>query len=374
MKKLTYIFLLSFALISTVEAQEKIYFEVTEPQSGRVAELEGERFKMQIYKGNAAPIERTTSRPNIMFFFNAVGNYLVTSQLSSSPTEVNAKLRELYATTKKPNTDIIIKYLPTIEVIQGTISYESDDIFNYLNLQGKSASISKKEVVAVIKKDGSHALFVEPRDAEKVLIRVQPNISNFKDKPVVVMAEPVRQPEPKPVVEQKPLRDPSAWSAEERTKYEEKGVNRVYEFVQFVNIISDRTVSGDIKDSKIKEALQLFQPDATVQVSSKKGDIKTLRIENYFRRIKLLAYSNTSVEMVNVSYATSPTKEADGNYYGMIQGEQVFTGFGKDGKVKYSDVTKKSVRVKFQPNSEFNKGQEVRVYDVLLGNISIVVD
>jgi len=373
MKKYIYILLILFCFVA--QAQEKIYFDVTDAQSGKVVELEGERFKMQIFKG-ASQIERTTSRPNILFFFNNVGNYLVTSQLSVNPTEVNTKLKELYAATKKPDNDIIIKYLQTLEVIQGTISYESDDIINYLNLQGKSSSINKKEVLAVIKKDGSHALYLEPRDAEKLLVRAQVIISNFKAPAAVVVAPtPEPAPQPKPVVvETKPQRDPTTWTTEERAKYEEKGVNKVHEFVQFINIISDKTVSGDIKDSKIKEALQLFQPEATIQVTSKKGDVRTLKIENYFRRIKLLAYSNTSVEMVNVSYTTSPVKEADGNYYGVIEGEQIFTGFGKDNTVKYSDVTKKSVKVKFQPNSEFLKGQEVRVYDVLLGNVTIVVD
>ena len=69
-------------------------------------------------------------------------------------------------------------------------------------------------MLAVIKKDGSHALYLEPRDAEKLLVRAQAIINNFKAPAAVVVAPtPEPAPQPKPVVvETKPQRDPTTWT------------------------------------------------------------------------------------------------------------------------------------------------------------------
>jgi hypothetical protein len=79
------------------------------------------------------------------------------------------------------------------------------------------------------------------------------------------------------------------------------------------------------------------------------------------------------LEWANVGYVKELKQEADGNYYGTITGEQTFIGLGDAGQPIYSDVTKKSVKVRLQSYQKQIEGAEQLNWELLLGSIGIEV-
>ena len=155
--------------------------------------------------------------------------------------------------------------------------------------------------------------------------------------------------------------------------YRAKAIQRVDEFVSYVNIITDKSLTGDEKDRAIEQALKLFMPGATIAITSvsKPSPVRTLDVKVYLTRLKLLPYTYTKVSWSEVQYVKELTQAPDGNYYGIITGQQTFTGYGKTDAITYSDVTQKNVRVKLQPYQKLIEGQNETNWQVLLGNVGV---
>ena len=106
-------------------------------------------------------------------------------------------------------------------------------------------------------------------------------------------------------------------------------------------------------------------PNGTTKFVSRK-------VEDYLKRLKLSPYSKLDIEWTDVHYVSELKQESDGNYYGMIKGEQRFTGYDKSGEVKYADVTEKNVKVMVKSYNKPVEGTAVQQWDVFLGNIGII--
>ena len=60
----------------------------------------------------------------------------------------------------------------------------------------------------------------------------------------------------------------------------------------------------------------------------------------------------------------------DGNYYGIVRGEQTFKGI-VNGVVKYGDVVDKNYRIKVESLNNIESGKKKVIWKVLLGDVSV---
>ena len=114
----------------------------------------------------------------------------------------------------------------------------------------------------------------------------------------------------------------------------------------------------------------MFEPQATIAVSSAKG-VRKYPIKDYLNRLKLLPYSKINITWNEVKYISELKQEADGNYYGIISGQQVFDGYSSNGKLAYGKKKKKNIKVKLESYQKTVDGKDSVNWEVLLGNIGV---
>lgn len=357
--------------VMPARAQEKFYWSNGSSFSNRIVEADERELKYEEKKGDT-PHKRTMDRENVIVAFNAYGMYLVIDKLPNDPETSRMTLKKFYNTTGCP-TDVLIRATP-LEVIPATIRVEGEAV-NYLTEAGKPASINKRDLVAIIYKNGSHQLLLEPEAAKSFLTSAFDQVRRYcSSKPApkdLVMPDDekmplVKAPEKapgKPVLDQK-----------EYQEYSKKALVVVEQFANYLEVIASRNFSMNERDAAVKNALKLFLPDSKIKVSSKnRKAITEQSIESYLKRLKMLPYGEVQIKWSNIEYVDQFKQAEDGNYYGRIIGSQSFTGFSETGEsIKYSDVTRKDVKVKLQSYEKQVDGKEQVNWSVLLGNIGVM--
>ena len=363
--------LLGSSMAMPAQAQEKFYWSNGSSFSNRIVEADERELKYEEKKGDT-PHKRTMDRENVIVAFNAYGMYLVIDKLPTDPETSRMTLKKFYNTTGCP-TDVLIRTTP-LEVIPATIRVE-DEAINYLTEAGKPASIHKRDLVAIIYQNGSHQLLLEPEAAKSFLISAFDQVRRYcSSKPApknLVMPDDEKMPIAK--VPEKPAGKP-ALDEKEYQEYSKKALVVVEQFADYLQVIASRNFSMNERDAAVKNALKLFLPDSKIKVSSKnRKAITEQSIESYLKRLKMLPYGEVQIKWSNIEYVDQFKQAEDGNYYGRIIGSQTFTGFSEKGEsVKYSDVTRKDVKVKLQSYEKQVDGQEQVNWSVLLGNIGVV--
>jgi hypothetical protein len=414
MKKSIFITLVGILISAFSYSQDVIYLANGNRLEGvQIVEIADKKVYFMERKGDSE-FKRAYKRSGISVIFRADGRYLMMAELDEKPEKAQLQLEEyLKAPVRNVSKDIIIKAKP-LKVIIGQISYESDEVINYANDDGNAASINKKDVVIVFYKDGSHQLAREPDEVVAYLTKAQKDLSKAESaifKPAEVAPEPTPEPAPEPVVAtpeptqvpepaaatpaiepivatpkpnvikpskgkkgSKPTQAIPTLSEAEYLGYRQKGVDKVKEFEAYLNVIANKNTDPDEKDKAIDEAAKLFIPGSTIEVTSlNKPGVSKYDIKDYLTRLKLLPYASAKLEWANVGYVKELKQEADGNYYGTITGEQTFIGLGDAGQPIYSDVTKKSVKVRLQSYQKQIEGAEQLNWELLLGSIGIEV-
>ncbi|NID10205.1 hypothetical protein [Fibrivirga algicola] len=391
MKQLLPLLLLLLGFSSVLQAQDAIYTANGNRISDvRLTNLTDDRVYFIINKD-----EKSLSRQNILFAFSNTGNFLLISSLSADLDQAKEQLRTFLSAPLHPgNKDYLIRAVP-FKVLPATIQYENDAIVNYVTEDGKPASISKGELVAIIYRTGKHNLIREPADVAALL----PDISAYfksasatvpppattvqqptNKAPKAIEATPVAQPTT-PVTS--PSTQDTVQQAEKVTSgkslslseaqyqyYRKKSIQTVEEFAQYLNIITNKSISLEARNQAITQASKLFMPAATMEVaSSNRAGSRRYPIKEYLNRLKLLPYTSTKIEWTEVQFLKELSQAADGNYYGTITGQQTFIGSGSN--AYYSDVTSKNVRVKLERLPVVIDGIENTSWNLLLGSIGI---
>lgn len=388
-------------------AQNALYLANGNQQAGaELLDLTDERVKYAIRRGDVMT-NYSNSRENVLMVFKEDGNFLIISELSPDLTTAKKQLKGfLSAPTRRSDTDLLILAVP-LSVIPAFISYESDEIVNYRRPDSSAASVNKSELVGILYRTGKHMLLRDPVEVAPLL----PSVRTMLNKPSMsTSSEPVAattptRPETSSATPTAPATDAAPTTApankptdpadanppastpaptrsslklteEEYQLYREKALRKVDEFSSYLNIITDKSLPSDEKDKAIEQAAKLFLASARIEVTSaNRPGKRSFSIREYLGRLKLLPYGSASIEWNEVQYIKELKQEADGNYYGMISGQQTFTGYGADGKkVMYSDVTQKNVKVKLESYQKIIDGQEQFNWDVLLGNIGVATN
>ncbi|MCF0075076.1 hypothetical protein LZD49_31620 [Dyadobacter sp. CY261] len=361
-------------------------------------------------------LARTVPRENVIVAFNAKGNFLPVSSLSKDPTRSLQQIEQFYSSAG-PSYDLLIAAEP-VRIVECNISYKSEHVINFTTISGASGSINRKDLALIIYKNGIHEFVRSPSESAGILEQAAPLVAqaillpgkmvdSVSTTQAVVLNEAI---EVKKGPDIKQRSDPAdgpgqidsistdtesakvaltqtqttgeqpstqaekpGLSTEDVAAYSIKGIRKVDEFVQYLNVISDKSIDPDKKDEAIEQATKLFLSEATIEVTSSNREGKRrYRVKDYLTRLKLLPYSATKIAWNEVNYIKDLVLESDGSYYGTITGTQTFTGFDTNGQdIVYSDVTKKNVKVKLQSYQKAVEGQQTTNWEILLGNIGI---
>jgi hypothetical protein len=416
MKTVAYLVAFMLVVIFAGYAQNTVYFSNGNVISNaQLAESVQEKLKLNVIRGSSI-VKYSHLRSKIALAFDANGNYLAISELPEGNTETQEQINIfLKAPARTVSSDLII--MRDSKIIKAKIAYESEDALNYQTPKGESASVNKKDVVAIIYQDGQHRLVQPIEEAAPLLAAVHSSVKEAEvapQEPAEPIANPVLTPDktPTPPVAVEPAKPdtlpvaptptpssvtpdktpPAApvvvepaqpvpvsrapkpvLSEEEYKEYSRKAIQKVEEFGNYLSVIADKTKDADEKDKAIEQAVKLFMPNSTIEVSSVNRPNKNkYKVRDYLTRLKLLSYGAVKLEWTDIEYVSELKQEADGNYYGLIKGQQSFIGYSEDGKQAiYSDVTQKNVRVKLQSYQKLVEGVEQSNWEVLLGNVGV---
>jgi len=366
MKKLFTLWMMLLAVQAL--AQDRIWLDNGNPVQAKLSRAMDSKLEWIASDG----IPRIYHRKRFLVIFGSAGQFMVISELNESPNKAQTQIEAFYkAPPRNVSQDIIIKSVP-LTVITGNISYESDEVINYLTMEGNAASINKEEVATVIYRDGRHEILRDVVDVAPLLALAHKEIEK-KEREIVRKEEDKTQNQsvtkkdvpPPPKEQAKPVLTDAEYK-----EYSAKGIRRVDEFTSYLRIIGDKSLKSEEKNKAVQQALSLFEPQATVAVSSAKG-VKKYPVKEYLNRLKLLPYSKINITWNEVKYISELKQEADGNYYGTIAGQQVFEGYAANGKVAYGDITRKNIRVKLESYQKTIDGKDTVNWEVLLGNIGI---
>ena len=399
---------LGLPLVS-LQAQDIVYLANGNRSLGKLTGAEGEKVKITVIR-NGKPVTFSLRRENVLLAFSEAGRYLIINALDEDPAKAQQEIDAFQKDTSPPPAhDLMLKSAPA-GVIPGTIRYESEDIVNYQSVGGAAASVNKRELAAIFYHDGRHRLLVSPaavvaaiNSSRAELVRLStpaaPPAATPVKKPVAAVNSPKPAPSkpvltvkkvpeqpvaPKPevaVAEMPPapktataIVKPSLNEAQYQ-QYRASALQRVEEFGAYLNIIANKDLDDEEKDKAIDQVVKLFLKEATIEVSStNKPGVRKYPIREYLNRLKQLPYAATSIDWTEIQYVSELKQAADGDYYGLITGQQTFTGYAENGKdVLYTDVTEKSVQVKLEAYKKAKGGEAELKWAILLGNIGVVV-
>jgi hypothetical protein len=365
---LTFLIIAGFFHSDIVYGQEKFYFRNGSSFSYKLVEANDKEVKFVELKGNN-PVVRGIDRENVVVAFNAQGLYLVINELSRDPEVSRTSLEKFYS-SPGPARDVMIKSTP-VDAIEGMIAME-DEAVNYLTPDGKPASLNMKDLIAIIYHNGEHKLLRDVGEVENLLTAASNKVQKIAKSSILKNTSVTVTKPTDIVINTEKSRKPEL-TEEEYREYRDRSASQVTQFGDFLQVIANKEFTMNERDQAIKSALQLFVPNTQIEVSSRnRKGVTKLPLEVYLKRLKMLPYGNVQIKWSQIEYVSELKQENDGNYYGTIVGSQTFTGYSEQGNnVLYSDVTKKSVKVKLDSYQKQVDGENVRGWNVLLGNIGV---
>ncbi|QJW90789.1 hypothetical protein HNV11_16085 [Spirosoma taeanense] len=385
MRKLLLFTYLLVGITSKLLAQEVIYTaNGNRLDNARLTDIADDRITFTVQQSDKLSTY-SFQRQNILVAFRK-GNFLVIEKLSADQTQAKKELETFLTATAWQDKDFLLRAVP-FEVIPAKISYENDAIVNYLTNEGKSASISKGELIAILYNDGRHSLIRDAGEVAQLLATVK--------KPLVATPQTLSPPanitttsgtrtDPVPVTPPQP-EEPSSSSVTSSTinrvnklvlsaadyqYYRKKALDKVEEFASYLKIIANKSYSDYERNQAIDQAVSLFMPAATMEVTSKsQPGSRRYPIRTYLTNLKRLNYRSVDIQWTQIEYLKELSQAADGNYYGVITGQQTFVGYGNN--TVYSDITQKNVRVKLERYVKTEDGQDEVKWGLLLGSIGV---
>jgi hypothetical protein len=281
-----------------------------------------------------------------------------------------------------PVNDIIFKAIP-FDIIPCSISYTNEAI-NFRNIDSTSASINKENILAIVRRNGTHEIIRDITEVAPILNSNQEDFERLISKQNDLSInqnpntpKPIVQPVPnnqtiEEKLEPKTIVNKPKLTTDEKTKYSKQSVDNILVFKDYLGIIGDKRRSLVEKQEASKSALALFSPGATIEVSSKnKPGTRRLPVETYLRNLSNLNYTSIQIEYANLKFISELSQANDGSYYGIVSGEQTFVGFDEKGNQMYSDVVDKNYKIKVESYKAVQSGVAETKWKVLLGDVSL---
>ncbi|PAC28873.1 hypothetical protein [Flectobacillus sp. BAB-3569] len=342
--------------VKMVVAQDYIYTKDNEVYSVKITHFNPTNIE---YILDNSTSKTTRALSEIALVINDRGYIILPEELESENREIF--INEYQNIKRISEKYDIILYKQPLESVRCNISYESNEIVNFKTIKsGDSQTENKKDLLFILYTNGKHSFFASPTSIS--LSTLKKKLLEKADISTATTHTTTTQ-----IIK---------LSNAEMESYSKKAELKVDGFSSFLNLIANKELSSEEKDKVIEQATKLFTPGATIQVSFRKPDgtvsVATRKIEEYLKKLKLSKFSSVKIEWSDIQYIGDLKQEADGNYYGTITGEQRFSGYNKNGKISYSDIVKKDVKVMITTYNKTIDAVEKRQWEVFLGNIGIV--
>ncbi len=384
-------------LTSSLQAQDVIYTANGNRLNGaQPTDVTEDRVTFTVKQGDKLSTYNF-QRQNVLVAFRK-GNFLIVNALSSDLDKAKQELQTFLTTTVWKDKDYLLQAVP-FKIISAKISYENDAVVNYLTDDNKSASISKGELIAILYSDGRHSLIRDPAEATPILASIsKQDIGTYSGQVVSSPSAAVSpssgrqtatQKEPQAIKPSLPVNEqPSEQSIQSKEAvpapqvnklvlsdkqfqyYRQKALDKVEEFASYLKVIANKSSSDYDKNQAIDQAVKLFMPASTMEVTSRsQPGARRYPIRTYLTNLKRLNYKSVDIEWIEIQYLKELSQAVDGNYYGVITGQQTFIGYGTN--TQYSDVTQKNVRVKLERYTAPQDGVDNVKWGLLLGSIGV---
>ncbi|HTI09968.1 MAG TPA: hypothetical protein VL832_15480 [Puia sp.] len=376
-----------FLCSTAIYCQDKIYLQNSIIQ-GKITEITPTELKYLPLEKSGTALMLPLSKALILV--NGRGMVLVPAKEDPG----NPSMKDLVAGFLSPDSNHIAKdqlFTMPRNKVEGTITKE-DKYAIYLS---DGTKVDKKSLVALIYSNGQSMIY-GPTDQAAVLL------GSFQEEavrahasaapPVSAAATPADiSSAPTPVTAGPPAADTTlvaqkaaADSAQALTfatlakgvskkEFEEKAEKKTTQFTEYLKILCDKTAGFEELNKAIAQTLTLFvNENAIIETSSNnRNNVSSLKIRDYLLKVKKLQYDKIEIEWTHVQYVSDLKPGPDGNFYGVVSFEQVFRGY-RDGKLVYSDITRKNATVVLKTYQKSIEGSTTSVWDVLLSDVGVI--
>lgn len=156
--------------------------------------------------------------------------------------------------------------------------------------------------------------------------------------------------------------------------YQKKAQKKVDDLGSMLQLIVRKDTDPIDVNTLIDNAVELFvNEDAQVQVSNIRNTNNPnspIKIRDYLNKLKLLKYDKVEIRWTSIQYISPLRLADDGCYHGVISFEQEFERT-RDGRIIYSDLTRKNVLVILKPQQVPIDGVTYSCWDVFLSDIKV---
>jgi len=371
------------AVLTKASAQDIIYPVTGDKIPAKVVDISADKIK---YKKNQDGPVYVKSFSNVLFSFNATGGYLVFSD--KTPISEDEKAAFMSETPATKATDIIVDKNGGVTAVNITSVKESTIT---ISLKGKPKVIQKSLLMFMIRKDGTHELFIDADKAADYLANAKTKIYQLTGRTIAAPAAQTAAKTAAPAAIPTTIAKTAAPSATPTTintnaatnaelnvdpkQFEDKAIAKVKQFNEYVKTIYQASTTRDAAKTAINLAVGLFSSDtAKVEVSSINSNAKnSYKIRFYLERMQFRGkqYDHVEVTFANINYASKFTQGANGNWYATITFVQKFEGF-VDGKMKYGDIVKRNLQVVLKKYDKVENGETKKMWDVFFEDMGIV--
>ncbi len=378
-QKIAYSIIATCLMVSSqlfAQSDPVLFFEDSRPQKLKSMDIGSDFIKYQKMDDRIGTFYNIL-KSDIMLAFYPLGIYYVYSEAENDLIKVG------YASVANNKIDKLVKKsgsviaAEVIEVSMGNVKYK--------DLQtGKQLSVLTSELAIILYKDGKYQMYDAVEGVAKALLKAS-DIINGMDNSIagsdftvvnnnnnnstgddMVISDNVEISDDNIIGEE-------GLPAVRKEEFEEKSLAKTKELEDYLRLIANKNTKFQKANEAIDAAVKLFiDEDRVMEVSSKnRTTVKKYKIRTYFEKLKLLKYDDVRVSWSDISYVSNIRKGEDGNYYGIVTLQQKFEGF-IDGRLVYTDVTKKNMTVILKTYDKYVVGEKQTLWDVYLGDIGVV--
>ena len=361
------------------KAQDRIYFLKNKTEDRIITQIDPGFIKAVDAQNPEIAYSITPS--NVLFSFNSKGNFIVLPTLYRNQERAKKHIGNFL----NPPQGSFAAFDKIITLKNHIIlcHYVSDDgkQIRYI-VKGDTSAIAVSNVALLVFKDGSHLIKAGIDKTFKVLSAVEDLYLDLATRNQDMEEGPGKNGQAGSDSNNPRTGDSGASAARGNvlepdsgtmTRLQQKALINIKQLGDYIQMISMKETGPEEVIRTIDQAMTLFVPEATIEVSSvNSANIYHYPVKTYLNRIGALKYDKVIIEWYKIMYATSFRKGPDGNYYATINFEQRFVGTRNE-KTVYEDITRKSVEIVLK-TYERNTGGVTRLeWDVFLGDISVTV-
>ena len=369
-----FLFLILLFSFNKVFSQDIIYMADGSKVPGKISEITADSLK---FINPASPTDpaRSLAINGVQLVFNAAGSFLVFSQ---SKQLTDKEKQDFILCTMNPRPfDVLID--SDGKILAVNVTEESETEITAYNGDQKVVKLPKAGLVLLIRKNGTHELFLSAELSQPYLVfdraKIDYLISQASIKPPAASNEATVVPTAAAKVETSNKGGSADYLEPNMKLFSVKALQKTQDFTSYLQAISSVNTNRDAAIKCINLAFSLFLGEsAKVEVSNAHSATKNkYKILDYLTRLMIKSgeYDKVKIEYANVNYATKFTQGIDGNYYGSVTFVQKFQGF-IDGKVVYGDKTKRNLIIVLKHYKKEVNGETQSGWDVFLGDVGVV--